>query len=319
MLRYFASGYRDFSTNVDQYSRRLNWEFMIITEGQCGPIFDTESGKPLLRGPSLWCMPRQLPYRWQSKGQCFRSVFHFAYVPDILREQVQKTGYICKPLSHTQCETVRQVADSLLPLYYSPTEIFLLYSNRALMELSIIALSDVPFAVQPRLNNPDRRRVLQAESWFREHLRRRPKMEEVAARVGVSVSQLRRSFQRVYGSPPHEMFKKMRLHEAMRLLSDTDMTLEQIAANSGFSSVVDFHRCFKAETTVTPDTWRKQILDENSTIAPVSGSGHVPIPIGRNKMHQQSFSRNAFVSDHLLIEGQGAEVAAGDEESEALL
>lgn len=293
MLRYFASGYRDFSSNVDPFSRRLNWEFMIITEGQCGPIFDSASGKPLIRGPSLWCMPRQLPYRWMSRGQCFRSVFHFAYVPEILSEQAQKTGYICKPLSPAQCETIRQVADNLLPLYYSPTEIFLLYSTRALMELSIIALSDIPFAVQPRLNNPDRRRVLEAESWFREHLRRRPKMEEVAAKVGVSVSQLRRSFQRVYGNSPHEMFKKMRLHEAMRLLSDTDMTLEAIAANSGFASVVDFHRCFKAETTVTPDTWRKQVLDENSTFAPISEQEFVPSPIGRHKIHLQEFSKEA--------------------------
>lgn len=288
MIRYFASGYRDFSTNLDHFSRRLNWEIMVIMEGECGPILE-EGGEPQFAGPTLWCMPRLMPYRWMSRGPCFRSVFHFAYVPDLLREQAQKDGYIRKPLSPEQCETVRQVADALVPLYYNPTEIFSLYSNRALMELSIIALSGISFAVQPRMNNPDRRRVLQAESWFREHLRRRPKMDEVAASIGVSVSQLRRSFQRVYGCPPHEMFKKMRLHEAMHLLSDTDMTLELIAASSGFSSIVDFHRCFKAETTVTPDTWRKQILDEASSGGRKANSEYVPIPIGRNKMRIQSF------------------------------
>lgn len=304
MLRYFAFGYRDFSTHPDMYSRRLNWEFMAILEGECAPLPEGHSG-PLVTEPTLWCMPRRKPYRWFSNGPCLRAVFHFAYVPEVVSEQALKDGCIRRALSPADCETIRQCAERLVPLYYNPTETFHLHSTRALMDLSIIALAGIPFAVQAGPNSPEQRRVVQAESWFREHLRRRPKMDEVAASVGVSVSQLRRSFQRVHGMPPHEMFKKMRLHEAMRLLSDTDMTLEQVAMSSGFASLVDFHRCFKVETTVTPDTWRKHLL-ENNTPPPSSlaegGSGgragqqpagaaaaRQPIPYGRSKVKMLPF------------------------------
>lgn len=285
MLRYFASGYRNFDTHVDVRSRRLNWEFMAITEGECGPVFACAPSEALYSGPTLWCMPRQTPYHWHSRGPCFRSVFHFAYVPDVLREHALQAGYIRKPLSPEQCETIRHIADLLMPQYFNPTEVFHLHCTRVLMDLSLLALSDAPLAVRPQMNNPDRRRVAQAESWFREQLRRRPKMDEVAASVGVSVSQLRRSFQNVHGCPPQEVFKKVRLHEAMHLLSDTDMTLEAIATSSGFASAVDFHRCFKAETSVTPDTWRKQILDEDSRRSAEAHAGNplIPMPIGRNR------------------------------------
>jgi len=264
MIRYFASGYRNYTTFPDPTSKRLNWEVFIVTEGKCAREITGQKKSPITREHTIWVIAPNQEYHWVGENkECHRTVFHFAYVPEILRKQVEENGgKIVKKLTKEEALRIQVLAEGIRQIYYNPTEMFYLHSMRVLMELSIIALSNFNFTKQIRLDDIERVRVQKAEAWFRENLKKRPTIDQIADQTGVSSSQMRRYFKKIYGCSPLDTFKKIRLNEAMRMLSDTDWTIDQIASESGFSSTVDFHRSFKSVTSITPHKWRRQILTD---------------------------------------------------------
>lgn len=268
MIRYFASGYRNYSTFPDPMSKRLNWEFFIVTEGKCTRIKAGHDHETVARENTLWVIAPHQEYHWTGGNTpCYRTVFHFAYVPDIVRQYVGEDGKIVKKLTKDEATRIQALAESIRQIYFNPTEMLQLHSMRVLAELSIIALSDFNFNKQVRLDDIELTRVQKAEAWFRENLKKRPTIDQIADQVGVSSSQMRRYFKKIYGRSPLDTFKKIRLYESMRMLSDTDWTIDQIARESGFASTVDFHRSFKSEVDTTPHKWRRQILTD-ATLAP---------------------------------------------------
>ena len=65
----------------------------------------------------------------------------------------------------------------------------------------------------------------------------------------------------IYEMPPKLIFRRLRLYEATRLLSNSDWPIDEIYREAGFASKVDFHRSFKEAYNFTPHQWRtKQSL-----------------------------------------------------------
>lgn len=263
MLRFFISGLRNFQEYPDPFSHRLNWEFYIVFDGTCGPQFRDSPVE--YRTKSLWLLQRQTEYRWLGKnGSCDRTAFHFSHVPEIVRSRVGDNKYLVKSLSDEEVVRVRALIGSLEPEYRDPDDLFYLHGNRALVELSLLLLADDSSNNAKRLDRVERGRIYEAEVWFKEHLRLRPTIEQVSAHVGVSSSQLRRHFKKFYRRSTHQVLKKIQMMEATRLLSETDLTIDQIASKAGFSSSADFFRNFKLSYMTTPHQWRKEIVKNPS-------------------------------------------------------
>jgi AraC-like DNA-binding protein len=53
---------------------------------------------------------------------------------------------------------------------------------------------------------------------------------------------------------------RIQLEKGMRLMTQTNLKLDGIAEECGFTSTSDFCRAFKAFTKVTPTVWRQTIL-----------------------------------------------------------
>ena len=66
-----------------------------------------------------------------------------------------------------------------------------------------------------------------------------------------------RMFKKQFGVPLTEYIEKRRIALARRLLKETDMTVEQIAARVGYSSKTSFYRAFSKITGATPTSYRK--------------------------------------------------------------
>ncbi|MEP6068244.1 MAG: AraC family transcriptional regulator [Paracoccaceae bacterium] len=81
-------------------------------------------------------------------------------------------------------------------------------------------------------------------------------VESLAAHVGMSRSAFAKRFADAYGSGPMELLRELRVHQAARLLSTTDLPVKRIAALVGFASRSAFTRLFESKTNQSPKSFR---------------------------------------------------------------
>lgn len=79
------------------------------------------------------------------------------------------------------------------------------------------------------------------------------------ARVsGVSEAHFARSFKDAFGVPPHRYLLTRRIERAKALLRDTDLSITDIAFQTGWNSLGTFGRVFRDVTGGSPSTLREQ-------------------------------------------------------------
>ncbi|MEP6702748.1 MAG: AlkA N-terminal domain-containing protein, partial [Betaproteobacteria bacterium] len=101
----------------------------------------------------------------------------------------------------------------------------------------------------------------------------------MAARLGVTDRHLRRVFQAEFGVAPVGYAQTQRLLLAKRLLTDTTLTVTDIAMASGFGSVRRFNALFQARYRMQPTRLRQNAEPRAS---PASGRGADPESVERN-------------------------------------
>jgi AraC-like DNA-binding protein len=65
-----------------------------------------------------------------------------------------------------------------------------------------------------------------------------------------------RRFGKSFGISPLAYFNRMKIYQAMGLLSETQYSIEQISEDLGFSDSSYFARVFKKYTSTTPTEYR---------------------------------------------------------------
>lgn len=80
--------------------------------------------------------------------------------------------------------------------------------------------------------------------------------QRIADMIQMNNAYLGRMFKNSYGRSINDYINTCRLEESMRLLRQTDMSVEEIAQNVGFSNIKYFYVLFKKLTGITPATYR---------------------------------------------------------------
>lgn len=251
MLRYLNDGERDYSDPRRSLARRANWEFQAVVAGRCAAV--EKLGQPLqYQRQMLWVFPPGHLHGWATEPgrPCRIVVAHFEQVPAPIREARRFT--ISLPAS-----TARRVERTILDLrpdYETPTQFSTLRVERALLELSLVALSGV---AEHRVD-PATSKVTGALTWFAENMNQSPTVADVADAVCVSESHLRRLFARSGGDSPHRAMRRIQIDRASHLIDTTDMHLGDVADACGFASLSDFSRVYR-QVTGTPPSSRRLI------------------------------------------------------------
>lgn len=73
---------------------------------------------------------------------------------------------------------------------------------------------------------------------------------------GVSEAHFARSFKQAFGIPPHRYLLTRRIERAMTLLRDTDLSITDIAFDTGWASLGTFGRTFRDITGDSPSAIR---------------------------------------------------------------
>ncbi len=97
-----------------------------------------------------------------------------------------------------------------------------------------------------------------AEDMLRAGLAHGVRLDEVARRCNLSLSQFGRTFKKTTGLTPHRWLVKLRLERAQDLLLWSALPLAEIALDCGFSEQSHFTRTFTRLVGTSPGEWRRQ-------------------------------------------------------------
>ncbi|MBQ4291103.1 MAG: AraC family transcriptional regulator [Clostridia bacterium] len=84
------------------------------------------------------------------------------------------------------------------------------------------------------------------------------KVEEYAARCGLSKTQFIKLFRRITGTTPIAYRQKIRLEKAGKMLRTTEWSIQEVSAKAGFQDPLYFSRVFREKTGLSPSKYRKQ-------------------------------------------------------------
>jgi AraC-like DNA-binding protein len=103
-----------------------------------------------------------------------------------------------------------------------------------------------------------------ASELLHENLHGRVRLSEIARECGLSVSHFARSFKTSFGASTHQWLTQHRIDHAKELMSQTSMSLIEIAIQSGFNDQAAFTHTFHQLVGVSPGRWRRHYMTRHS-------------------------------------------------------
>jgi AraC-like DNA-binding protein len=134
-------------------------------------------------------------------------------------------------------------------------------ADRALHALIVYALRSKPLTLPhaeslvPALNVPGMGMALAAIHSRPEH---EWSVRELADLAGLSRSKFAVRFVEVFGCPPFDYLRDVRMRLACRLLHETDHGIKEISARAGYSTEASFSRAFSHWSGCAPGAYRRQ-------------------------------------------------------------
>ncbi|MGV8963498.1 MAG: AraC family transcriptional regulator [Candidatus Saccharimonadaceae bacterium] len=98
----------------------------------------------------------------------------------------------------------------------------------------------------------ERAKIIMTENIFKQI-----DIQQIATNLGTSYSWFRKEFKEYTGFSPAQYFKELKLRKAKELLSETNLSIKEIAYKLDFSSYEYFLSFFRRRVGVTPSDYRK--------------------------------------------------------------
>lgn len=100
--------------------------------------------------------------------------------------------------------------------------------------------------------------VAKAVRYIRQNANRRIQVTDVVKRLNVSRSTLDSRFRKLLGRSVHEEIQRVQINYAKDLLSNTTLSLKDVARQSGYNNIQYMTMVFRRELNVTPGEFRKK-------------------------------------------------------------
>lgn len=154
---------------------------------------------------------------------------------------------------------MEQLFKQIIQHFHYADPVNLVYAESKLLEL-IFCLSSQNVTVEAKqAYSPI---VLQAIEYIERNYKDEIKLEDIANAVGLTPVYLHKLFCKSTGQTPHQLLLEKRLAAAKELLAASDMSLANVAAESGFSSQSYFNAVFKKHCRITPLNFRKDAFNK---------------------------------------------------------
>jgi AraC family transcriptional regulator len=113
-----------------------------------------------------------------------------------------------------------------------------------------------PILASPSRGQLDQRRLDRVMDYIEAHIERDMTLDELAEVACLSRFYFVRAFGEAAGLPPHRYISARRLERSKQLLSNSTLSLSEIAFACCFSSQSSFTRAFQRRTGITPGAYR---------------------------------------------------------------
>ena len=88
-------------------------------------------------------------------------------------------------------------------------------------------------------------------------MREQVTLEDIARHIHISTKQINRILQRDFSLSGREYIDRLKCDQAKDMLLHTDMSLEEIAAATGYANVFSFNKFFRRVEGLPPGLFRK--------------------------------------------------------------
>ena len=103
--------------------------------------------------------------------------------------------------------------------------------------------------------------IANACCYISEHCEQDLSLDEVAEYVGLSKFHFSRSFREYTQSSFSDYVAKQRIQQAILLFENREISIAEVAFQSGFGSIASFNRCFKKTKNCTPSEYRALMVN----------------------------------------------------------
>ncbi|MCP4456143.1 MAG: DNA-binding transcriptional regulator [Planctomycetes bacterium] len=110
------------------------------------------------------------------------------------------------------------------------------------------------------------RDVAEALHFIRMHAMQPIQVSDVANELCMSRRHLYRKFDKALGRSIHDEIRRTRIDQLKRMLTETDLSVSQIATKMGFSNITHVSRFFRQEAQISPQAFRKQYGRPKDTV-----------------------------------------------------
>jgi AraC-like DNA-binding protein len=109
----------------------------------------------------------------------------------------------------------------------------------------------------PDQGHPIYHQIVKAVNHINSHFSENIAMADLANLTLLSIAQLERYFQKIFGLSPRQFMTKVRLEHATQLLRDTSTGITAVALACGYQDHSAFTRVFKSSIGLTPSEYRQ--------------------------------------------------------------
>ncbi len=134
----------------------------------------------------------------------------------------------------------------------------LLESYFSALMLELVGFYEKP----PAPRSPENDRMLSVVQYINSNYAEDISVEKLAKQVFLSRSHFCRQFKKITGFSPLEYIHSVRLKEAESLLMETDLSITEIALQTGFPGGNYFGDFFRKNHGISPREWRKKACEE---------------------------------------------------------
>lgn len=225
------------------------YEVFFVVDGNLELL--TEQGSHSYRD-SVVVIPPQISHISTPNKESYCLLFSFDGSATI--DRWLERGICALPISETMRFYIRRLTQKTLE---GTKE-----SEQAAEHLAMLIFLELLHAVKPEhiaLPSGQSRHINAIDSFINRQLHEKITLEAVAAAVHLSRKQICRIISREYGCTFSQLLQNKRLSNAVSLLKNTDMPIEQIAAATFGASSSYFYAVFRKKYGMTPLRYRKEL------------------------------------------------------------
>lgn len=241
------------------------YEFFHTNSGEI--IIKTAKGDFLLKTNEFIIIPKDLFHK-MSTNKCYASAHIVTFSCDNLQDDIctLKKGKLSKSMSYSLEMIAKTYIDNHVNtgyamnfMPYSPMKNQ--YAHEQLLKNSIenlLILANEYFIEQENLKDAGNissiteKRIETIKKYLEENYNKKITLQDIAKRINYSIPQICRIFKKTTGESPIIYLNKIKIQVALKMISETNKSMEDIATELGFGSETYFCTTFKKLTGLSP-------------------------------------------------------------------